>query len=137
MAACGSRIDLINFWVHCLRLSDPWAIRKSRTENVHLFAGMPSGCLDHAKRAIEVKQAASTDGPVSFRVRRNEDNGEARISLDRTIRTKAVELHSPVRPETDLAEVRIKGKPWTSVHRLKNVPTSGLSGDICVLVVAK
>jgi hypothetical protein len=67
----------------------------------------------------KVTQAASTDGPLSFSMRRNEDNGEARISLDRTIRTKAVELHSPVRPETDLAEVLIKGRPWTSVHRLK------------------
>jgi hypothetical protein len=114
------------------------AIKKSRSENIRLLAAIRAGRLGETEPTIEVRQAPSTDWPVSFSVRRNEDNIEARISLDRKIRTGAVELHSPVPRETHLTDVQINGKQWTSVDRLKNVvPISGLSGDIRVLVIAK
>ncbi len=102
---------------------------------LHLLAGIPSWWLDQTEQPIEVKQAPTTEGLVSLSVRRTRDNIEARISLGRRARTKSIQLHLPVRPDTRLAEVQVDGKPWTGVERLRNVVSlSGLSGDVRVLV---
>ena len=107
-------------------------------KSIHLLRAIPSWWLAQTQKSIEVKQAPTTSGPISFTLRRVADRLEALISLPERAPDKTIEVHLPLPSGSRLGQVEINGKPWTKYDLTKNVVSfSGLTGNVRLFVTVE
>jgi len=106
--------------------------------SIHLLRGIPSWWLVQTQKSIDVKQAPTTSGPISFAVSRIGDKLEALMNLPERAPDKTIGVHLPLPSGSHLGQVEINGKPWTKFDSIGNVVSfSGLPGKVHLIVTVK
>lgn len=102
--------------------------------SIHVLRGIPSWWLNQSDKSIDIRQAPTTSGPISFNAGRLRDRIKALIDLPEPAPDKTVRIYFPLPTGSRMTRVEINGKPWKQFDPAKSLLLfSGLSGRVEVL----